>query len=59
MVDVTEIPGVRSGDRVVLLGTDGEETITAQQLGLAADSFSYEQVCGIGRRVVRIYGTRG
>jgi len=55
MVDVTDIPGVATGDRVVLLGTDGAETITAQQLGLAAGSFSYEQVCCIGKRVERIY----
>ena len=55
MVDVTEIPGVMPGDRVVLLGTDGDETITAQDLGLAAGSFSYEQVCVIGHRVARVY----
>ena len=55
MVDVTDIPGVAAGDRVVLLGADGQETITAQQLGLAAGSFSYEQLCAVGHRVERVY----
>ena len=55
MVDVTDIPGVAAGDRVVLLGSDGQETITAQQLGLAAGSFSYEQLCAVSHRVQRVY----
>ena len=58
MVDVTDIPGVTAGDRVVLLGTYGDETITAQQLGLAAGSFSYEQVCSVGHRVARVYSPK-
>lgn len=55
MVDVTQIPGVRSGDRVVLMGTDGAETISAELLAEAANSFNYEQVCDISRRVTRVY----
>jgi len=55
MVDVTGIPGVQPGDRVTLVGTDGEETITMEQIAAAADSFNYEFVCGISRRVPRIY----
>ena len=55
MVDVTDIPGVTMGDRVVLLGRDGQETITAQELGAAAGSFSYEQLCAVGHRVERVY----
>ena len=59
MVDVTEIPGVQPGDRVTLVGTDGEETITMEQIAAAADSFNYEFVCGISRRVPRIYTSNG
>ena len=55
MVDVTDIPGVKTGDRVVLMGTDGEETITAETIAQAAQSFPYEQVCDISRRVTRVY----
>ena len=59
MVDVTDIPGVERGDRVVLMGRDGEETITIEQIAAAADSFNYEFVCGISRRVPRIYSRNG
>jgi len=55
MVDVTDIPETQPGDRVTLVGTDGEETITMEAIAAAADSFNYEFVCGISRRVPRIY----
>ena len=55
MVDVTDIPNVKSSDPVVLVGADGEETITMEQIAAAADSFNYEFVCGISRRVPRRY----
>ena len=55
MVDVTGIPGVRVGDRVTLVGTDGDETITMEEISAVADSFNYEFVCGISRRVPRQY----
>ena len=59
MVDVTDIPDVQVNDRVTLVGTDGEETITMEQIAEAADSFNYEFVCGISRRVPRIYVSGG
>ena len=59
MVDVTDIPGVSYGDRVTLVGTDGEETITMEKISAAADSFNYEFVCGISRRVPRVYTSGG
>ena len=59
MVDVTNIPGVRPADRVVLVGRDGDEEITIEQIAAAADTFNYEFVCGISRRVPRIYRKRG
>jgi len=55
MVDVTGIPETKPGDRVTLVGTDGMETITMEQIAAVADSFNYEFVCGISRRVPRIY----
>ena len=58
MVDVTDIPGVALEDKVTLVGRDGGEQITMEQIAAAADSFNYEFVCGISRRVPRIY-TRG
>jgi len=55
MVDVTDIPGVQSGDRVTLMGKDGEEEISAETIAAAAGSFNYEQVCDLSRRVERVY----
>lgn len=59
MVDVTDIPNVRPGDQVTLVGTDGAETITIEEIAALADSFNYEFVCGISRRVPRIYVSGG
>jgi len=59
MVDVSDIPDVQTGDRVVLVGRSGEEEITVETIAAAADSFNYEFVCGISRRVPRIYSRRG
>ncbi len=55
MVDVTDIPGVELDDTVTLVGRDGDECITVEQIAAAADSFNYEFICGISRRVPRIY----
>ena len=55
MVDVTDIPGVTLDDTVTLVGRDGDEVITMEAISAAADSFNYEFVCGISRRVPRIY----
>ena len=55
MVDVTHIPDVAPEDPVVLVGRDGDEEITVEQIAAAADSFNYEFVCGISRRVPRVY----
>ena len=59
MVDVTDIAGVVPGDTVTLIGRDGEEVITVEEIAQAADSFNYEFVGGISRRVPRIYHHSG
>ncbi len=59
MVDVTDIPGVKPGDRVTLVGTDGESRISMEEISAASESFNYEFVCGISRRVPRIYVSGG
>ena len=55
MVDVTHIPGVRAGDAVTIFGTDGEATITADEVAEKAQTIGYELVCGIAPRVPRVY----
>jgi alanine racemase len=55
MVDVTEIPNVSLGDEVILMGKQGKEQITAEEIAKKIDSISYEVLCLIGKRVPRIY----
>jgi alanine racemase len=55
MVDVTDVPQARTGDEVVLIGTQGDETITAADLAVWQDSIPYEVLCAIGPRVRRAY----
>jgi alanine racemase len=55
MVDVTDVPAARVGDDVVLLGRDGDLRIGAEDMATWAETVPYEILCGLGRRVVRIY----
>ncbi len=55
MVDVTDIPGVKIGDTVTLLGKDADEEVTMEQLGELSGRFNYEFACLITPRVPRIY----
>lgn len=55
MVDVTEIKDVKVGDKVTLIGTEGNETITVDELAALAGTFNYEFVCDLGKRIPRIY----
>lgn len=55
MVDVSSIPDVKEGDKVTLLGYDGEEQISAELLGELSGRFNYELVCDIGKRIPRVY----
>ena len=59
MVDVTDIPGVKEDDEAVLVGQDGKETITVEELSALADTFNYEFVCDLGKRIPRIYVSGG
>jgi len=54
MIDATDVPGARVGDEVVLLGGQGGERITAQDLSDLCDTIAYELFCAIGARVPRI-----
>ncbi|MCI6302110.1 alanine racemase [Blautia sp.] len=55
MVDVTEIGDVKKGDEVTLLGRDGDEFISIEEIGDLCGRFSYEFACDISPRVPRIY----
>lgn len=53
LLDVTGIPGVVVGDEVVIIGSDGDSQITAEEVGALAGTISYEVTCGITDRVPR------
>lgn len=56
MVDVTDLDlPVCVGDIVTLIGKDGRECITMEELGKLSGRFNYELVCDIGKRIPRIY----
>ena len=54
MVDVTDIDA-EEFDRVILLGRDGDEEITADELGRISGRFNYELTCDINSRVPRVF----
>ena len=54
MVDVGDVQ-VKTGQEAVLIGTQGKNTITAEELSLLSGTIPYEIVCGLGSRVPRVY----
>lgn len=59
MVDVTDIPGVSHLDKVTLIGRDGDDEITMDELGEISGRFNYELACDIGKRIPRVYVRNG
>jgi len=55
LVDVTDVEGVRVGERVTLLGADAGLLVPAEELAQTAGTLSYEITCGISARVPRRY----
>ena len=59
MVDVTHIPECKEGDEVTLIGRDGNECITIEELGDISGRFNYEFACEIGKRTPRVFFRHG
>ena len=57
MVDVTGIPDIREGDEDILWG--GSVSDTADNIARKTDTISYEVLCGVSRRVPRVYLEHG
>ena len=55
MVDVTDIPDVKNEDEVILIGRDGDECITMEEVGGLSGRFNYEFACDLGKRIPRVY----
>lgn len=55
MVDVTHIDNVKQGDLVTLVGRDKDCFISVEELAALSDSFNYEFICNVGKRIPRLY----
>ncbi len=55
MADISEIQGVKTGDQVVILGSQGTETITADEIAERMGTISYEVLCLFGKNNERNY----
>lgn len=55
MIDVTNNSDAKAGDIVTLIGSDGDDCISADELASLYGTIGYEVVCGISKRVPRIY----
>jgi alanine racemase len=59
MVDVTDIQGVGRDSLVTLIGRDGDEEITVEEIAALANTFNYEFVCNLNKRIPRNYYKSG
>ena len=55
MIDVTDVPGVETGDEVIIMGSDGENAILADDIARATGTISYEILCAFGQRLPKVY----
>ena len=55
MVDITGLTKVKEGDEVVLIGAQGKNTITAEEVAVNCGTIPYEVTCWISSRVPRVY----
>ncbi|MEI6610806.1 MAG: alanine racemase, partial [Deltaproteobacteria bacterium] len=58
-IDVTSIPDCKVGDEVVLLGTQGQDYISASEIAAKAKTISYEILCALGKRAPRVFLQKG
>ena len=59
MIDVSDIPNVKVGDTVTLVGKDGGEFLSCEEVAETAGSFNYEFVCDVSKRIPRVYYFNG
>lgn len=59
MIDLSEVPEAKVGEVVTLIGQDGREQVSVEELAEGCGGFHYELLCNIGKRVPRIYRKQG
>ena len=55
MIDVTDVPDVKVGDEVIIMGSDGKNTILADDIAKATGTINYEIICAFGQRLPKVY----
>ncbi|HHU08097.1 MAG TPA: alanine racemase [Clostridiaceae bacterium] len=55
MVDITDIPETKVGDRVLIFGADETGSIPVETVAQQAETISYEILCAVSPRVMRVY----
>ncbi|MCQ2551480.1 MAG: alanine racemase [Clostridia bacterium] len=55
MVDVTNVPDVKVGDEVIIMGSDGKNQILADDIAKATGTINYEITCALGQRLPKVY----
>lgn len=55
MIDVTDVPNVKVGDEVIIMGSDGINTILADDIANATGTINYEITCALGQRLPKVY----
>lgn len=55
MIDVTDVPDVKVGDEVIVMGSDGKNTILADDIAKATGTINYEIICAFGQRLPKVY----
>ena len=51
MIDVTDVPNVKLGDEVIIIGSDGKNSITVDDIAKATNTINYEIMCALGQRL--------
>ncbi len=59
MIDVSDVPNPKEGDSVIIMGSDGVNTVSAEELASISNTINYEIVCNVGKRVPRVYIKNG
>jgi alanine racemase len=59
MIDLSDIPGAARGDEAVVMGVQGDLSVTAEELGKKSGAIAYEVLCAFGRRLPKVYKGRG
>lgn len=55
MIDLTDVPNVKIGDEVIIMGSDGKNTISADDIAKATGTINYEILCAFGQRLPKVY----